>query len=258
MRILIVNDDSINAEGLSELELLAKSISDDVWVVAPEVDQSAISHALTTITPLRVRQLGDKKFAVNGTPADCALMAIDSLLPGKPDLLISGINLGSNVGKLLVYSGTLAAAREGALQSIKSIAFSQACSYDYDNKKVHVDWSVARKYGAQLLQKLIKLEIPSNVFLNVNFPLPVENVKTEVLITRQQLHGGYVMRVQPSHDGLFRPLYWLAGARENDVEPDVGTDSWAVNAGHISITPLSLDLTAGSLLSQLQTTDFNL
>ena len=131
MRILLTNDDGIHAHGLTVLEALARDLSDDVWIVAPETDQSGLAHSLTLNHPLRARQVRDKVFAVNGTPTDCVIMAVRELMPEEPDLILSGVNSGQNIADDVTYSGTVAGAMEGALLGIRSIALSQG--YNWDN-----------------------------------------------------------------------------------------------------------------------------
>lgn len=126
MRILLTNDDGIHAEGLSVLERIARTISDDVWVVAPEVDQSGLAHSLTLSEPLRLRPVSERRFALRGTPTDCVIMAVKKILDRKPDLVLSGVNVGANLADDVTYSGTVAGAIEGTLQGIRSIALSQA------------------------------------------------------------------------------------------------------------------------------------
>src|SRR5262249_48222415 len=126
MRILLTNDDGIHAEGLAALERIARSLSDDVWIVAPETDQSGLAHSLSLSEPLRLRQIGEKRFALRGTPTDCVIMALRQVLRGKPDLILSGVNSGSNVADDVTYSGTIAGAIEGTMQGVRSFALSQA------------------------------------------------------------------------------------------------------------------------------------
>ena len=129
MRILLTNDDGVHAEGLAVLERIARTLSDDVWIVAPETDQSGLAHSLTLSEPLRLRKVGDKRFALRGTPTDCVIMAVREILPGPADLVLSGVNAGANMADDVTYSGTIAGAIEGTLQGIRSIAISQAFRY---------------------------------------------------------------------------------------------------------------------------------
>jgi 5'-nucleotidase len=148
MRILLTNDDCIHAEGLAALERIARELTDDVWIVAPETDQSGLAHSLTLSEPLRLRKIDDKRFALRGTPTDCVIMGVREVLDEKPDLVLSGVNAGANMADDVTYSGTIAGAIEGTLQGIKSMALSQA--YNHAGGRV-VPWEVAET-GLDLLQ----------------------------------------------------------------------------------------------------------
>ena len=168
MRILVTNDDGIHAEGLEVLERIARQLSDDVWVVAPESDQSGVAHSLSLSNPLRLRQISDRRFAVAGTPTDCVIMAARSILAeAKPDLVLSGVNRGSNVAEDVTYSGTIAAAMEGTLLGIPSIAISQA--YMPGNRDV-IHWDCAEHHAPGIIRRLLEEGIPEDVLFNLNFP----------------------------------------------------------------------------------------
>ena len=152
MRILLTNDDGIHAEGLMVLERIARTISDDVWVVAPETDQSGFAHSLSLSEPLRMRKVADKHYALRGTPTDCVIMGVRNIMPEPPDLVLSGVNSGSNIADDVTYSGTVAGAMEGTLIGIRSIALSQ--SYHFENDGRVVPWSTAETLAPDLLQKL--------------------------------------------------------------------------------------------------------
>jgi 5'-nucleotidase len=145
MRILITNDDGIHAEGLAVLERIAATLSDDVWVVAPETDQSGLAHSLTINDPLRLREIGEKRFALRGTPTDCVIMAVTHVMPEKPDLVLSGVNSGQNLADDVTYSGTVAGAMEGTLLGVRSIALSQA--YNFENQRRVVPWEVVETHA---------------------------------------------------------------------------------------------------------------
>ena len=168
MRILLTNDDGIHAEGLASLERVARTLSDDVWVVAPETDQSGYAHSLSLSEPLRLRKLGEKHFAVRGTPTDCVIMGVRRLLPGLPDLVLSGINSGSNIADDITYSGTVAGAMEGALLGIRSVALSQA--YIVEDEQRIVPYETTEALAPALLKKLLAVDLPVGTFLNLNFP----------------------------------------------------------------------------------------
>jgi len=180
MRVLLTNDDGIHAEGLAVLERIARTLSDDVWIVAPETDQSGLAHSLSLSEPLRMRKVSDKHYALRGTPTDCIIMGIRQVLDIKPDLVLSGVNSGSNVADDVTYSGTIAGAIEGTLQGVRSFALSQA--YVHQNGGRVVPWEVAEAHAPALLGKLIDIDLPDGTFLNLNFPncRPDEVAGTEV------------------------------------------------------------------------------
>lgn len=240
MRILLTNDDGIHAEGLAVLERIARTLSDDVWVVAPETDQSGFAHSLSLSEPLRIRRIGEKHYAVRGTPTDCVIMGVRSILPGPPDLVLSGVNSGSNIADDVTYSGTVAGAMEGTLIGIRSIALSQ--SYHFHEETRVVPWQTAEALGPDLLAKLIATDLPRGVFLNVNFPNcePGEVEGVEVTAQGRYVHG---LWVDERKDGRGLPYYWLRFGKQMET-PLAGTDIHALAARRISVTPMKLDLTA--------------
>jgi len=237
MRILLSNDDGINATGLDRLEKIARQLSDDVWVVAPETDQSGASHSLTLATPVRVRRIHERKFSVLGTPTDSVLMAVLELLPDRrPDLVLSGINRGANLGEDVTYSGTIAAAMEGALLGLPSIALSQHTSHVHRTK-----WATAEAHAPDLIRHLVAAGWPSNVLINVNFPDVTEDKVEGIAITRQgRRKPGSALERRLDPRG--RPYYWISSARTEQPSLE-GSDLSAVYAGKIAVTPLHLDLT---------------
>lgn len=238
MRILLTNDDGIHAPGLAALERIARTLSDDVWIVAPETDQSGLAHSLTLNNPLRLRKVSDRHFAVNGTPTDCVIMGIQEVMGGKPDLVLSGVNSGANMADDVTYSGTVAGAMEGALQGVRAIAMSQAYIFDGERK---VPWDIAEAHAPALLDKLLGVELPANTFLNVNFPNGSAGEVKGVEVTAQgKLAFGMI--AEQRRDGRGFPYYWLRfDGRKSDLKP--GTDVNALSEGFISVTPLKLDLT---------------
>ncbi|MCE9520946.1 MAG: 5'/3'-nucleotidase SurE [Alphaproteobacteria bacterium] len=240
MRILLSNDDGINAPGLKSLEKIADALSDDVWIVAPETEESGASRKLTLTQPLRLREINKRKFAVQGTPTDCVLMGVTHLLKDhKPDLILSGINRGSNIADDVTYSGTIAAAMEGTGLGIPSIALSQA--YAFETGK-HVKWSCGEHHGPALIRKLLQAGWPKDVLINVNFPdvLPqaVERVEVTSQGKRDQSQANIIERM----DVRGNPYYWLGFSRVLSNPPE-GTDLRAIYDGRISVTPLHLNLT---------------
>jgi 5'-nucleotidase len=247
MRILLTNDDGIHAEGLAALERIARKISDDVWVVAPETDQSGYAHSLSLSEPLRLRKIGEKHFAVRGTPTDCVIMGARKLLPEPPDLILSGVNSGSNIADDVTYSGTVAGAMEGALLGIRSVALSQA--YNIVDQQRIVPYETCEALAPALLDKLLAFDLPAGVFLNLNFP----NCQPgDVAGTRVTSQGklAYNLGVEERADGRGLPYYWLRFGRDT-TELREGTDLHAVRSNFVSVTPLKLDLTAHELRDQL-------
>lgn len=248
MRILITNDDGISAEGLVVLRKAAAALSDDIWVVAPETNQSGVSHALTLAQPLRVREIEPKVFAVSGTPTDCVIVAVRQLMDAPPDLILSGVNAGQNVADHITYSGTVAGAMEGAILGIKSIALSQA--HDWSKGAGPVKWDVSQAMAVSVLEKLLDIALPTNSFLNVNFPIELNNDGKNVMISRQarRMHG---LAIEDRIDGVGRPYYWLK-FEEGEHEECGSTDLAALGHGKISITPVKVDMTDHELRKALE------
>jgi 5'-nucleotidase len=245
-RILVSNDDGINSPGIRLLARIARSLSPDVWVVAPEQEQSGASHSLTLIRPLRVRQLGRRRFAVDGTPTDCVLLAVRTILRDKPPTLVfSGVNAGVNLGEDVTYSGTVAAAMEATLLGVPAIAFSQHYS-----DRAAVRWATAAAHAPELVRRLVALPWPRNTLINVNFPdVPPEEV-AGIVATRQgrrKIGEGVSERLDPRG----RPYFWIGPVRSE--WPDLpGTDLHAVANSKVSLTPIYLDLTNGPALAELK------
>ncbi len=246
MRILLSNDDGIHAPGLKVLEKIAHDLSPDVWVVAPEVDQSGASHSLTLRDPLRIREISETKYAINGTPTDCVLIAVNHLMKDKkPDLILSGLNYGGNLAEDITYSGTVAAAMEGTLLGIPSVALSMIVKHGH-----HAKWSTAETFAPDILKQLVKTKMPENVLININFPDVVAASMKGILVTHQgqrKIDDNLEERVDPRG----RKYYWI-GAIHYSGQGEEGTDLAAVADGYTSITPLSLDLTHMQTLSMLQ------
>jgi len=249
MRILLTNDDGIHAEGLAVLERIARTLSDDVWIVAPETDQSGLAHSLTLSEPLRLRKVSDKHFALRGTPTDCVIMGVKEVMKDfRPDLVLSGVNSGANMADDVTYSGTIAGAIEGTLQGVKSFALSQAANY-LDGER-SVPWEIAERFAPDLLKKLMGVEMPDWTFMNLNFPNCKADAVLGVSVTSQgKLDFG--INVEQRNDGRGLPYYWLKfDGRTGDFRE--GTDIHAVKHNSISVTPLKLDLTDYSLLDRIQ------
>ncbi len=251
MRILLTNDDGINAPGLKSLEKIARALSDDVWICAPEYEQSGASRALTLSDPIRVRRLDPRRFAVEGTPTDCVMMAVQQLIDdGKqPDLVLSGVNRGQNIAEDVTLSGTVAGAIEGMTHGIPSIALSQTMTFFHEEIVAH--WETAEHFGPGIVQRLLEVGWPADVVMNVNFPaVPPEQV-TEVEVTRQGFRDGLLRKMEKRTDLRGRDYYWM-GFSAKASDPVEGTDLKAVYAGRISVTPLHIDLTHNETVHKLK------
>lgn len=241
MRILLTNDDGIHAEGLDALRAIAAALSDDVWVCAPEVEQSGASRALTLAEPLRVRTLDARTFAVSGTPTDCVMLAVQDLVPGpKPDLVLSGVNRGQNLGEDVTMSGTVAGAIQGMMLGVPSIAISQGLHRFHD--EVIVNWETGVRHGPGVIRRLLEIGWPKHVVMNVNFPDRTPDEVREVEVTVQGFRDEQNMHAERRTDLRGRDYYWM-GFRTLPQKPVAGTDIAAIMAGRISVTPLHIDLT---------------
>ncbi len=246
MRILITNDDGIHAPGLAVLERVAAQLSDDVTVVAPEMDQSGVAHSLSVNDPLRLRKISERRYAVKGTPTDCVIMGVRHLLEDKTiDLVLSGINSGQNVAEDVTYSGTIAGAIEGTILGIPSIALSQAYgfhAYGGTGGRDGIRWDCGETHGAKVIRKILEAGFDSDIVVNVNFPPCPPDEVAGVSATMQGRRDAQIVRIDPRLDGRGNPYYWIAFGRNNHaLRP--GTDLEALSQRRISITPLKLDLT---------------
>jgi 5'-nucleotidase len=240
VRILVTNDDGIHAEGLTALEHIAGALSDDIWVVAPEVEQSGASRALTLSEPLRVRQISPRRFAVSGTPTDCVSLAIQHLIEGDaPDLVLSGVNRGQNLAEDVTLSGTVAGAIEGMTMGVPAIALSQSMLFA---EGVEPSYACAEAHGPGVVQKLLEVGWPNDVIINLNFPAVAPEAVTAVEVTRQGLRDVRTRFAEKRTDLRGRDYYWL-GYRTLPSKPPEGVDLRAIYDGRISVTPLHIDLT---------------
>lgn len=247
MRILITNDDGIHADGLAALERIAARLSDDVWVVAPEYEQSGASRALTLADPIRVRQLSERRFATTGTPTDCVMLGINDLVPGaKPDLVLSGVNRGANLAEDVTMSGTVAGAIEGMAMGVPSIALSQMGFYEPGTS-----FEAAETFGPGIIKRLVEIGWPSDVVLNVNFPNGDVGAIKEVEVTRQGFRDFQIRHAERRTDLRGREYFWV-GFRQLRSSPPEGTDLRALYDGKISVTPLHIDLTHQATVHDLK------
>ncbi len=241
-RILVCNDDGIASDGLKALHDALSPLG-EVWVVAPETEQSAASHALSLHNPLRIRKHADRWFGIDGTPADCVYLAYHHLMKdGPPALVCSGINRGANLAEDVIYSGTVAAAMEGSLLGIPSIAFSLA------TRKVF-DFTYGASFARALVASALKAQLPRQMLLNVNFPPNPVPGYTVSILGRHTYTGGVVEKEDPRG----RRYYWIGGTGYEHVSLP-GTDVTVVHEDkRVSITPLMLNLTDHTFLGAVQT-----
>lgn len=238
MRILCSNDDGIHARGLESLEKIARELSDDVWVVAPQEEQSGAARALTLSHPIRVRQYDERRFSVTGTPSDCILMALNKIMDGKkPDLILSGVNNGQNLAEDVTVSGTIAAAFQGMSLGIPSLALSLA-RFD----RANAPWETPEAHGAKIIKSLLDAGWPPDVVVNINFPDRAPDAVTGVEVTRQGQRDAVQLFAEERKDLRGGTYYWY-GYTGNLSDPPEGTDLRAIYDGRISITPLHLALT---------------
>jgi 5'-nucleotidase len=248
MRILVTNDDGIHAPGLAVAEAIARRFSDDVWVVAPSEEQSGAGHSLTLTRPLRLRQHGERRFSVSGTPTDSVMMALLEVLDGPPDLILSGVNRGANLGEDVTYSGTVSAAMEGALAGIRAIALSQV--YGEEGAGDTVSFATAEAWGERAIAPLIDAPFDPGMLVNVNFPaLPPDRVKGIRVVAQGVRDYGRAAMIRHVDPRGF-PYYWLSfhGIVQSSGH---STDLEAVADGYVAVTPLHLDLTLRSAMAGL-------
>jgi 5'/3'-nucleotidase len=246
MVILLSNDDGIQSEGLLALEQAFQSLG-EVYTVAPDREQNSMSHALTLHRPLRVHEVGPRRFSVDGTPTDCVKLALTGLLGVKPNLVISGINKGPNLGDDIIYSGTVSAAIEGTLLGIPSIAASLVTFREFH-------FEAAVEFVLTLTRQTLEIGFPPDTLLNVNVPsLPKNQLKGWRLTRQGKRH--YNEEVIERVDPRGRKYYWIGGD-DLGFTREAGTDCMAVHEGYISVTPLQVDMTNHRLLQNLQTLNF--
>ena len=239
--ILVSNDDGIHSEGLITLAKALESVG-DVFIVAPDRERSAVSHSLTLHRPLRVKKISSKVFSVDGTPTDCINLSLNGLLPVQPDMVVSGINYGANLGDDITYSGTVSAAMEGTLFGLPSFAISLACE---DNAK----FETASEFAVKVAGKIFKNGLPKDTLLNINVPDVAKKDIKGVKFTKQGKKT-YSDAIVEKVDPRGKKYYWIGGSKI-DIKHDDDTDLMAVSENYISITPLHLDLTNYSSFKEL-------
>ncbi len=245
--ILVTNDDGINAPGIRTLISIVSELG-EVFVVAPDRPQSGMGHAITINSTLRIQalNLGSQatEYSCSGTPVDCVKMAINKLMPRKPDLIVSGINHGSNSSINVIYSGTMSAAVEGAIEDIPSIGFS-LCNHSID-----ADFDATKMYVKQICEKVLSESLPSGVCLNVNFP----DIKGELIAgvkVCKQAKAMWIEELEERMDPSGKPYYWLTGYFKNQDHGE-DTDEWALKNNFISIVPVHIDFTAYHAMQKIK------
>ncbi|MBN8806260.1 5'/3'-nucleotidase SurE [Sphingopyxis terrae subsp. ummariensis] len=249
MRILLTNDDGYHAPGMAVLEAIARQLSDDIWICAPAEEQSGAGHSLTLSRPVRVREHGERRWSCTGTPTDSVMIAMGKLMPEKPDLILSGVNRGANLGDDITYSGTVSAAIEGALAGIPAIALSQV--YAREGMGDAVPFEAAEAWGAKVLRPLLAMAMTPRTLINVNFPaIPAEAVKG-IRVVRQGFHDYSRGSIVEGTDPRGYRYYWF-GLHGIEHSPGHDTDLEAIDDGYIAVTPLQLDLTHDASLAALR------
>ena len=256
MRILITNDDGINAPGLAVLTAIATELAGptgEVWTVAPGLEQSGVAHATSHARPTLITELGPRRFALEGTPADCVLAALYDVMPeSPPDLILSGVNRGNNAGQNALYSGTLGAAMEGALQHHKAIALSQY--YGPANAKLDNPFEASAQHGTEAVRKILAADHWGDsgyrLFYNVNFPpVPgggVKGIRVAAQGTRDAPNHSVTPQISPN----FRRFLFIQGVAQDSPAP-AGSDVAANLDGYVAVTPMRADLTAYDALDAL-------
>jgi 5'-nucleotidase len=250
MRILLTNDDGVNAPGLKVLEAIARQFSDDIWIVAPAEENSGAGHSLTLTRPVRIRQHGDKHYSIAGTPTDSVMMALGVIMKDTPpDVVLSGVNRGANLGDDITYSGTVSAAMEGALAGVRSIALSQV--YGKEGMGDAVPFSAAESWGAKVLGPLLTAEYTPRTLVNINFPAVAPDAVRGIKVCRQGFHDYSRGSIVKGTDPRGYDYYWFG---LHGVEHTSGhdTDLEVIDDAYIAVTPLQLDLTHRESLSTLQ------
>ena len=249
MRILLTNDDGINARGLDLLETVARTFSDDIWVVAPTEEQSGAGHSLTLSKPVRVRRHDNCRFSVTGTPTDAVMLALAHIMKDSPpDLILSGINRGANLAEDVTYSGTVSAAMEGALAGVRSIALSQC--YSQEGMGDTVPFAAAEAWAERVLAPLVGFEMPAGTLININFPALAPDKVAGIRVCRQGIRDYGRLRIIQRKDPRGYDYFWF-GLAPMVQTPGHSTDLEAIDDGFVSVTPLHLDLTHDASLKML-------
>lgn len=246
--IIVTNDDGITAPGIAALVNVAKSFG-EVMVIAPDKPQSGMGHAITINSTIRINPVNfhkvEMEYACTGTPVDCIKVAMSKLIKRRPSLILSGINHGSNMSVNVIYSGTMSAAVEGALEGVPSIGFS-LCDHD-----INADFTASAIYAEQIIRKVLKDKLPDGVCLNVNIP-PFAASEIKGIRVCRQARANWVEELDERFDPSGKPYYWLTGVFRNFEPGNDETDVWALDNGYVSIVPTQFDLTNYEYLAQLK------
>jgi 5'-nucleotidase len=256
MRILITNDDGINAPGLEVLQEIATELAGpdgEVWTVAPAFEQSGVAHCISYTHPMMIAKMGERRYAAEGSPADCVLAGLHDVMEARPDLILSGVNRGNNSAENALYSGTLGAAMEGALQGVMSIALSQYLGPQ--NFHAGDPFEAARAFGADVIRKILTAtpaeKADYRLFYNVNFPPQPANRVLGTRVAAQGFRAHTHFGVEPHHSPSGRKFLWIRGGEQHRPTAP-GTDAALNLEGYISVTPMRADLTAHETLDALK------
>ena len=249
MRILLTNDDGVNAPGLKVLEAIARGLSDDIWICAPAEEQSGAGHSLTLTHPIRLREHGPKHFSVTGTPTDAVMFAVNRIMhETPPDLILSGVNRGANLGDDITYSGTVSAAIEGTLAGVRSIALSQV--YSREGIANDVSFDAAEQWGERVLRPIVDMDFAPRTLVNVNFPPCRADEVAGIRVCPQGFHDYSRTNIVAGKDPRGFAYYWF-GLHGMEHTPGHETDLEVIADRHISVTPLQIDLTHRASLDRL-------
>ncbi len=250
MRILLTNDDGVHAPGLKILQQIAQILSDDIWIIAPAEENSGAGHSLTLTRPLRIRKHGEKHYSVSGTPTDSVMLGLGEIMKDhRPDLILSGVNRGANLGDDVTYSGTVSAAMEGTLAGVRSIALSQV--YGQEGQGDDVSFATALAWGARVIRPLLDIDFGKRTLININFPAVAPDAVKGMNMVRQGFHDYGRAAIVKGTDPRGYDYYWF-GLHDIEDTPAHDTDLEATGDGYISVTPMQLDLTDHQALERLR------
>jgi 5'-nucleotidase len=235
-RVLLTNDDGWRGPGMSVMEEIAREIAEEVWIIAPDLDQSGVSMSITLHSPLRVHHMGENRLSVSGTPSDCVLLAVGELMPEMPDLVLSGVNSGANISDSVAYSGTIGGALTATLMGIPAIALSQAY-----HKGSEVHWDTARRFGPGIVRALLEKGWPTDCAMNINFPACPPDQVSGVATCRARAGSIGGINIECRRDTRDVPYFWLGFQRQTERITGLETDVGALRAGRIAISPLRFE-----------------